>query len=101
MAAHRSDGSPLICDKVRLQLCKTMFRRWSNMVCSTWHATVSAFPLVIITIQVLIKVTGQLADTPTRGVPARGLDISRMSPVVDVVLSRWLCGRKTRHCVIL
>jgi len=22
-----------------------------------------------------------------------------MSPVVVVVLSRWLCGHKTRHCV--
>ena len=25
-------------------------------------------------------VTGQLADTPTRGLPTRGLDISRMPP---------------------
>jgi len=28
-------------------------------------------------------VTGQLADTPTRGLPTRGLDISRTGQLVD------------------
>ena len=30
-----------------------------------------------------LKVTGQLADTPTRGLPTRGLDISRTGQVAD------------------
>jgi len=29
-------------------------------------------------------VTGQLADTPTRGLPTRGLDISRTGQLADV-----------------
>ena len=56
--------------------------------------------------------TGYLADWSTRGLDnswtselvdwtSCGLNNSRMSPVVVVVLSRWLCGHKTRHCVIL
>jgi len=40
--------------------------------------------------------TGQLADWSTSG-----LDNSWMSPVVVVVISRWLCRHKARHCVIL
>jgi len=32
-------------------------------------------------------VTGQLADTPTRGLPTRGLDNSQMPPVAVAVLS--------------
>ena len=30
-----------------------------------------------------IMVTGQLADTPTRGLPTRGLDISRTGQLAD------------------
>jgi len=29
------------------------------------------------------QVTGQLADTPTRGLPTRGLDISRTGQLAD------------------
>jgi len=35
----------------------------------------------------VLVVTGLLADTPTRGLPTRGLDNSQMPPVVVAVLS--------------
>jgi len=40
------------------------------------------FPTEGFTIPPLL-VTGQLADTPTRGLPTRGLDISRTGQLVD------------------
>jgi len=42
-------------------------------------------PIVIFNISIarIRMVTGQLADTPTRGLPTRGLDISRM-PLVTL-----------------
>ena len=39
-------------------------------------------------------VTGQLADTPTRGLPTRGLDISRTG---QLAVSQMLPKRKTKH----
>jgi len=32
---------------------------------------------------VFVRVTGQLADTPTRGLPTRGLDNSRTGQLAD------------------
>jgi len=34
-------------------------------------------------VDVVMTVTGQLADTPTRGLPTRGLDISRTGQLAD------------------
>ena len=34
-------------------------------------------------VDMLRPVTGQLADTPTRGLPTRGLDISRTGQLTD------------------
>ena len=42
----------------------------------------------------ILKVTGQLADTPTRGLPTRGLDISRTG---QLAVSQMLPKRKTKH----
>jgi len=39
-------------------------------------------------------VTGQLADTPTRGLPTRGLDKSRTG---QLAASQMLPKRKTKH----
>jgi len=47
------------------------------------------------------NVTGQLADCQLADWTSRGLVNSRMTRVIVVVLSRSLCGHKTRHCVIL
>jgi len=33
--------------------------------------------------RVSVSVTGQLADMPTRGLPTRGLDISRTGQIAD------------------
>ena len=39
--------------------------------------------LTLVGSMVIYKVTGQLADMPTRGLPTRGLDISRTGQLED------------------
>ena len=81
----------IVCDhlQVMLQWCtlkesKMIFSQLSKCYKQRFYAVMVGW-----------AVTGQLTVTPTRG-----LDKSRMSPVVVIVLSRWWCGHKTRHSVI-
>jgi len=41
------------------------------------------FLFLAIFVNIIRAVTGQLADTPTRGLPTRGLDISRTGQLAD------------------
>jgi len=50
---------------------------------------------------VVYRVTAQLADTPTRGLPTRGLDISRTGQLAGLVAdwaSRGLDNSRSRRC---
>jgi len=45
-------------------------------------------------------VTGQLADTPTRGLPTRGLDVSRTGQLVDWTTRGYrLSGQKVTYLI--
>jgi len=46
--------------------------------------TVNEASATVASLSVIALVTGQLVDTPTRGLPTRGLDKSRTGQLADV-----------------
>ena len=71
-------------------------------MCQGTDSTISAsirlgLWLVTVSIQLVLAVTGQLADTPTRGLPTRGLDILRTGQLADWT-SHGLDNSRSRRC---
>jgi len=82
----------------RTPLCAYVLRTRPTFKLSTHYPYLRAvFTGHVVNTGVQNEVTGQLADTPTRGLPTRELDISRTGQLADWT-SRGLVNSRSSRC---